>query len=49
MLATIKSAALTLAFATLFIVLGIPTEPDLLGVLFACGLVLFWPRLLRGY
>lgn len=48
MLATIKSAALTLAFAALFVSLGIPADRDVLGVLFVAGLLLFWlPRRMR--
>lgn len=45
----LKSTLLTLAFAALFVVLGIPADRDLLGVLFVAGLVIFWlPRRLRG-
>lgn len=44
-----KSAGLTLAFAALFVSLGIPADRDVLGVLFVSGLLLFWlPRRLRG-
>lgn len=48
MLATIKSAGLTLAFALLFVALGIPADRDVLGVLFVALVILFWrPRRLR--
>jgi len=44
-----KSVGLTLSFAILFVVLKIPADTDLLGVLFVALVILFWrPRRLRG-